>query len=283
LERSLEILRSHGHTVTVHPTAAPGDATRIARECAEAGADLILVAGGDGTIHEVVNGIAGSHVALAPLPAGTANVLCMELGLGGRMERVAERIGALVPVRVAAGLLETGAGVRRHFLLMGGVGLDAAVVHRVNPALKKKTGKFAYWVAGLAMAGGLLAEFDVVADAHTARCGFALASRVRNYGGDLTIARHASLRSDDFEFVLFEGRLPFRYVPYLVGVLLRCAHRLPGVTVLRGRSLLMQPAGAEPVYVQLDGELAGTLPARLSIVEDAITLLMPAEYSREST
>ncbi len=282
MERSLEILRGQGHTVTVHPTAAPGDATRIARECAGAGVDLILVAGGDGTIHEVVNGIAGSHVTLAALPAGTANVLCMELGLGGHMERVAERIATLVPVRVAAGLLESGANSRRHFLLMAGIGLDASVVHRVNPALKEKAGKFAYWVAGFGMVRGMLAEFDVVADGRSARCGFALASRVRNYGGYLSIARHISLCSDDLEFVLFKGRLPLRYVPYLAGVLLRCADRLPGVTVLRGRSLILEAAGAEPVYVQLDGELAGTLPARISIVEDAITILMPTEYARES-
>ena len=106
----------------------------------------------------------------------------------------------------------------------------------------------------------------------------ALASRVRNYGGDLTIARNASLRSNEFELVMFAGRTALHYVPYLTGVLLRAAHLLPGVTILRGRELDLRAVQDGPVYIQIDGELAGTLPARVEIVDDAITLLMPAGY-----
>jgi diacylglycerol kinase family enzyme len=261
----------------VHPTTGPGDATEIARKYAFGDADLILVAGGDGTINEALNGMIGSAVPLAPLPAGTANVLCMELGLGGRMERVAGRIGALTPVRLSTGLVHSQSG-SRHFLLMGGIGLDAQVVNNLHLGLKRATGKFAYWVAGLGMVVRRLAELDVVIDGKTTRCSFALASRVRNYGGDLTIARNASLRKNDFELVMFSGRTAFHYVPYLTGVLLRAAHLLPGVTIVRGRELELRAVESEPVYIQIDGELAGTLPARIEIVDDAVTLLMPAEY-----
>ncbi len=261
----------------MHATTGPGDATEIARKYAFGDADLILVAGGDGTINEALNGMIGSTVPMAPLPAGTANVLCMELGLGNRMERVAARIDALKPVRLSTGLLRNQCG-SRHFLLMGGIGLDAQVVNNLHAGLKRATGKFAYWVAGFGMVARRLSELDVVVNGTTTRCSFALASRVRNYGGDLTIARNASLLCNDFELVMFAGRTAFRYLPYLTAVLLRAAHVLPGVTILRGREIELRAVESGPVYIQIDGELAGTLPARIEIVDDAVTLLMPAEY-----
>ena len=87
------------------PTSAPGDATRIACRAVAEGADLILVLGGDGTINEAVNGMVHSKAALGILPAGTANVLAMELGLGSRLDRAIERLLNSVERRVAVGKL----------------------------------------------------------------------------------------------------------------------------------------------------------------------------------
>ena len=144
----MEILNQEGHNVTAAPTTGPNTAGAMARAQIAGGADLIVVAGGDGTINETAEGMIGSEVPLGVLPAGTANVLATEMKLGGNLERVARRLGELRPRRISLGYIACDGGkVSRHFLMMAGVGLDAHVVSQVNPALKARTGKFAYWVA----------------------------------------------------------------------------------------------------------------------------------------
>jgi diacylglycerol kinase (ATP) len=123
------------------PTEGPATAASIARRCIQRGADLILAAGGDGTINEVANGMVHSNVPLGILPAGTANVLANELALGNTMERAAKSMDECVPERIALGLLSTPTAEPRHFLLMAGAGLDAEIVNDINPGLKDVLGK----------------------------------------------------------------------------------------------------------------------------------------------
>lgn len=278
LQRSIRILKEAGCRVTAHPTTGPHDATRLAREAVCAKASLIVVAGGDGTINEALNGMAGSAATLAALPAGTANVLCRELGLGVRMERAAERLRTCEPVVVRVGLMETEAGSRRLFLCMAGVGVDAMVVRLVDGGLKQRTGKFAYWVASAGLLGARLPEFDARWDQGGGRFSFLLASRVRNYGGDLSIATRASLRRDDLEVVAFEGTNPLRYLNYFASVLFRRLDRMSGVKQTAATQLELWPAGGLLPPVQVDGEFAGLLPARISIAQEPVTLLMPRDY-----
>ena len=278
LHNSIRILEQAGCRITAHPTRGPHDATRLAREAARAKASLIVVAGGDGTINETLNGMADSAAALAALPAGTANVLCRELGLGTRMERAAQRLRACEPVAVRVGVLETEAGVRRLFLCMAGVGLDAMVVRRVDDGLKQRTGKMAYWVASAGLLSARLPEFDARWSQDGGRFSFLLASRVRNYGGDLSIATRASLRRDDLEVVAFEGSNPVRYLSYFAGVLFGKLDRMRGVRQTAATQLELSPAVGSPSPVQVDGEFAGLLPARISIAPQPVTLLMPRDY-----
>lgn len=275
----MSVLEEQGHAITPRPTGGPGDATQIAARCVSGGADLILAAGGDGTINEVANGMIGSKVPLGILPAGTANVLATETRLGSDPVGVASSFGALEPVRIAVGLLRAAAGAPpRHFLLMAGAGLDANIVAHLNPRVKRVLGKGAYWLAGWQSAFRRLEELDVECDGRRVRCSFALASRVRNYGGDLEIARGASLLHEHFELVLFEGANPLRFVKYFTGVLLGKAAGMRGVHVLKARCLMLQPAGRKSVHIQIDGEDAGTLPARVETAPDALTLLLPADF-----
>lgn len=271
-------LGAAGLSVHAQPTTGPGTAGEIARALVGRGADLILVAGGDGTVNEALDGMAGAAVPLGVLPAGTANVLGTEIGLGRDLERAAAYIGELEPVRVALGLLRRPEARPRHFLMMAGVGLDARVVTEVGPDLKRRWGKIAYWIAAFRLVGRRLAEFDVRAGALTRRCGFALAARVRNYGGDLEIARGASLLRRDFELVLLEGATASPYLKYFAGVATRTLGRMSGATILRAPALELSAAGGDPVPIQVDGEFAGHLPATIEIVEHALTLLVPPEY-----
>lgn len=279
LKEAESALRSAGHGVTMSPTKAAGHATELAREFTAKGADLVLAAGGDGTINEVLNGLAGSRTALGVLPLGTANVLAMETGMSRDVAAAARAVSNLEPVRIAAGRLSAPDGARpRFFLMMAGAGLDAHIVATLDMNLKKKLGKVAYWIAGFSSLARRLEELDVVTTEGRQRCSFALASRVRNYGGDLEIALGASLLSDTLELMVFEGANPFRYLKYFTGVLLRRAGRLRGVRVMQTAGFELQPVNDAPVYIQLDGEACGTLPARVELVRDAVTLLLPPDY-----
>jgi diacylglycerol kinase family enzyme len=261
------------------PTTGPRTASAIARECLEKGADVILAAGGDGTINEIANGMIGNQTPLGILPGGTANVLSMELGLGGDMIRAAERLSSLSPERICVGLLEN-AQEQRHFVMMAGAGLDAMIVYNIDAKIKASLGKVAYWVGGFSQFGRALPEFQVRSNGHNVRCSFALASRVKNYGGDLSIARNASLFSDQFEVVLFQGGHSWPYMKYLLGVVTNRLTNMRGVEILQTQSLEMECASDPGIYVQVDGEFAGRLPVRLSIVPNALTLLIPDEFRR---
>jgi diacylglycerol kinase (ATP) len=275
----VEILKQDGHSVTVAPTTGPNTAGAIARARIGGGADLILVAGGDGTINEAAEGMIGSPVPLGILPTGTANVLATELKLGGNLETVARGLGELRPRRISVGYVTCDGGrVARHFLLMAGVGLDAHVVYRVNAALKARTGKFAYWVAGWSLLGKRLAEFDVEIAGERRKCSFALLSKVRNYGGDFEIARSVTLLHDEFEVILFEGGAATRYVKYFAGMAFNRLSGMRGVTVLRADRVTISAADGRRAFVQIDGEIGGTLPAEIRIVPNAITLLVPDGY-----
>jgi YegS/Rv2252/BmrU family lipid kinase len=278
LHRTVEILERSGHGVRALPTTGPGAAGSIARQCIDEGADLILAAGGDGTINEVVNGMIHSSVPLGILPGGTANVLAMELGLGTKMERAARMVGQCLPERIAVGLIQNEAYPGgRHFLLMTGAGLDAHIVYHMSAGWKAALGKVAYWTGGFAQLGRRLPEFETRIGERRVRASFALASRVRNYGGDIEIARTVSLLEDRFEVVLFEGKNAFPYLRYLLSVLTHRLDRTRGVHVLQATELQMEE-GAERIYVQVDGEFAGWLPAQLKIVPDSLTILTPPGF-----
>ena len=249
----------------------------------DSGADLILVAGGDGTINEVINGVAPSRVPVGIVPAGTANVLACELGISRRYQQAVHSIPQCVQERVALGRLRNAEGEERFFLMMVGVGLDAEIVYNINATLKAWTGKFAYWVGGFSHLLKYLSQFDTTVQGRTVRCGFALASRVKNYGGDLEIARGANLLEDDFEAVLFQGRNPIRYMVYFLGVVAGLHPRMKGICVERARRMEFSAPGDARIYIQVDGEFAGHLPASIEIVPDALSLLVPADFRNRTS
>jgi diacylglycerol kinase (ATP) len=282
LERARAILQTRSRDVSRYETVGPKTAGEIARECIAGGADLIVAAGGDGTINEVVEGMTGSQVPLAILPAGTANVLANEIGLGGRMEQAAEKLPQCVVRRVPVGRLTMEGSAKPHqFLMMAGAGLDAHIVFHLDPVLKAKFGKLAYWAGGGKQFLRRLEEFEVEVNGQKHLSSFALISKVRNYGGDFEIASQVRLEDEEFEVVLFEGPNPWRYLIYLAGVAIKQAARLPGVRVYRANEITMRPLMGDDVHLQVDGEYAGRLPAHVTVVRDSLSLLVPPAYGRK--
>jgi len=253
------------------PTSGAGDGTNLAREAIVQGADLILVLGGDGTVNEVIQAMAHTGIPMGVLPGGTANVLAMELGLGSRPEVAAERIATSQPRAIALGRVNGAKLGSRYFLLMCGAGLDAMVVYHVSPGLKAVAGKLAYWLAGFGHFFRSVGQLEVRLDGQVYPCGFALVSRVANYGGDLEIASGASLTRDDFEVVLFEGSNSLRYAWYMLGVAARRVHTMRGVRVMPAHRVeILSDAPA-----QIDGEYLGRQSLCIEIVPGAMNLLLP--------
>ncbi len=279
LQRSIELLDAKGINVDSIATTGPGHAAEIARSAVQRGADLILVAGGDGTINEAVNGMAHSDVPLGILPAGTANVLANELGIGNSMERAAGVLANTTHERIALGsILSEAEFSPRYFLMMAGAGLDADIVYHLNPQLKEALGKVAYWIGGFSKVGQRIPEFTVQADGRHYRASFALLSRVRNYGGDLEIAPTISLLDDEFEMVLFEGESSLGFLKYMLAVVAHRQRSMRGITILRTRQAEFSAPEDSKIHMQVDGEYAGLAPARVEIVPHALTLLVPPEF-----
>jgi diacylglycerol kinase (ATP) len=278
LQRSIDALAAQDIEAILIETTGPNSASAQARQQIEAGCELIIAAGGDGTINEVASGMLNTGVPLAILPGGTANVLAREMKLPMNALRAAEGLRGMTPVRISTGSLRRDQQEQRTFLCMAGAGLDAEIVCNVDLDLKASFGKLAYYLGGFGQVFRPLSEFEVIVDGKKFEASFALISRVRNYGGDLEIAKGASLLRDDFEVVLFRGKQSFQYLPYLVGVALGQTARLAGCSVLRGHTVTCHAAGDKDVFAQVDGELAGKLTVTAEINPQALTLLMPAEY-----
>ena len=157
VEQAGRILKQAGIATELAPTTGPQAATKMARQAVEQSRDLVIGCGGDGTINEIVNGLAGSNVPLALLPAGTANILAKELCVPWDIPHAARLIPSGVVRRIALGLAVPALDhlytslprAGRYFLCVAGAGPDGAIVNNVDEILKKNAGVVAYWVEGL--------------------------------------------------------------------------------------------------------------------------------------
>ena len=275
LDRATHLLDAYGIRIVRIPTTGAGSATALAREQVAAGRDLIIACGGDGTVNEVVNGMAGSRVPLALLPAGTGNVLAKELGLPWDIWRAAEYIPAGEVRRIALGR----AG-ERYFICMAGVGVDANTVYRLSVKTKLSLGMLAYWIESFRQ----LLEyefplFSVRVEGQSFQAALLIASRTKNYGGPVQLTRRADLFSDEFEVCLFQRRNRFLYLLYFLALQAGLLERFRDVRFLRTRRVEAQP-GEQRIQVQVDGELAGALPMDFVIVPEALSLLVPRSGGR---
>ncbi len=271
LQRAVALLGVYGLRTELIPTAGPESATALARQAVAAGCDLVIVSGGDGTINEVVNGLADSAVPLAVLPAGTGNALARELELPWDVWRAAEYIPRAVVRRIALGRAGT-----RYFIAMAGAGADANIIYRLSRLAKLRWGMLSYWLEGLRQwACYDFREFDVEVNGETLAASLLVLGRATNYGGPVQITAGADLLGDDFEVAVFPRRPRVFYLLYLLAQFAGLLKRCPRVRFLRTRRIVARPREGR-VYVHADGELIGELPMEFTVVPDALSLLLPA-------
>jgi diacylglycerol kinase (ATP) len=280
LDKARRIFRDAGIETELQNTSAPGEATVMAFRAVEELRELVIVCGGDGTVNEVVNGLACSQVPLAVLPAGTANVLAKELGLPRSLPRAAERLVRAPYRRIALGLAipEKSSGEPRYFLSVAGAVADGALVSAVRPEIKLKAGILAYWQEGLRQ----LTKYDfpmfrtsMAGNAIDIDASLVIVGRTKHYGGPFKITTEADLLQPEFELAFVTTRSAWRYLAYLP---LIWAGKLRGaryVQFFKTNSLQCESNSASHVQIQVDGEPAGRLPVEFRIVPDALTLAIP--------
>ncbi len=259
IDQAMGILARHGIEPQLLETAGPVDASLFAaRICREQTSPLIIVAGGDGTVNGVLNGLEPGKAALAVLPVGTANVLARELGIAS-LEDAAVRIARGETKAATAGCVE-GKGWRRLFILMAGVGFDGAVVAGVRLPEKRRFGKVAYLLSAVrCLRQGERDRLRVVAGGRTIGCHTVIVCNAAHYGGGVRIAPGADLFRPDLRAVcITQGG---------AGPLVRLAARLlagrkpdmRGVETVTAQEFTID--GTRPV--QLDGDPFGSAPVTI--------------------
>jgi len=285
LEEARRILAAAGIDADLRPTSAPGHAGEIAAQAISAGSQLIIACGGDGTLNEIVNGMPGSKVPVALLPAGTANILAKELRIPWNIPRAAALIPRGIPTRIALGLITQHASSatqnasredKRYFIVVAGAGADGALVHALNPSVKQRTGVLAYWMEGLRqLVQYKFPQFRVTTSEKEIVATLVIVGRTKHYGGPFRITTGADLFANEFELALFCSQSALRYLLYLPACWMGRLHRLRDVHFTKASSLRCEGMGASPIYAQVDGEASESLPVTFSIVPDALTLIVP--------
>lgn len=255
-----------GVEVELIPTSGPGSATGLAREAVARGATRIVVAGGDGTINEALNGFAVGETELAIIPAGTANVLAIELGVPLNV-RDASRIA----VRGKASAIDLGVAGDRYFALMAGAGFDALAIKNLNPVLKKTIRQASFPVSGIkTFIKEDLPLLRVTAPGHEAEGYFVVASNSRYYGGHFGPTPDASITDGLLDIcVLREKSFPAMAEFWLRAL---TSSKLDEVRAdyFRTEELEISCPSGEQVLVQTDGDLIGELPMSFSVLPGAL-------------
>jgi YegS/Rv2252/BmrU family lipid kinase len=230
----------------------------------------VVAAGGDGTINEVVNGLADSALPLAVMPLGTGNVLANEIGLPRNPERVAE-----IAVAGAARPIWIGEVAGRRFVMMAGIGFDAAVVAGLDLALKRRVGKLAFVkeiIAQLWHHGAC--RYSVSCEGADHLPASAVIANGRFYAGRFVLAPAARLDDPALQLVLFMSTGRLAMIRYLLAMALGRVHRLPDVRIVRTARLTV--AGPVGAGVEADGDIVATLPVTISVGTRPLWLIQPA-------
>lgn len=252
---------------------APGEAARAAvRRACEGGADLVVAAGGDGTLHEVVNGAVQTSAIVALLPMGTGNDFARATGLPRDPLQAADvvRTGVVAPV-------DLGRLGEEWFVNVAACGFDATVGERINRGYRHLRGTAAYLAAVVETLWRYRAtDMKVRVDDQTVEIRAMLCAVANgiSYGGGMRIAPDARWDDGLLDVCIVRecGRAEFLLAFPKV---FRGAHRdHPKVMMLRGRQVHVE--SRPPVPVLVDGEMCGETPARFSVLPGALRLLLPA-------
>src|SRR6266851_6337420 len=271
LDEARRIFSSSGIETQLAETRGPGDATEIAHRASAEGRQLVIACGGDGTLNEIVNGLAtqqnGHRVPLALLPGGTANILAKELDLPWDIPKAAEKLVHGTVKEIALGLatpLEQ-PEKKKYFLSVAGAGPDGMIVYSLDLGLKARLGILAYWWQGAREVFRYkFPHFRVVIGDQELLASLAIVSRTKNYGGPFKITTRADLFEDQFEVMALTTQSGLRYLSYLPTLWMGNLRGTAGVHFHKADTVVCEPLDKNPLYAQVDGEPLARLPVEFT-------------------
>lgn len=291
IAKVVAVLQGAGIEVKVIATESPESAGFQAQEAVHDGFDTILACGGDGTVHETLQQLVGGSAALGVIPMGTANALATDLGLPANPVKAVTMLLAAEPVRVSVGQVFyralDGQSRSRYFVVAAGVGADGLFFSRLDSRLKQRLGYLLYLIealrlwathtfpifsAAFAQTGGTTPRVEEVTQI--------LAVRISNFGGLVhNLAPGAAIGNENLHVIAFKTRSRLRYLRFMVAVWFR-RHTYSNTIELVDCSAVecaALAASKEQSFVEADGELLGTLPVRIEVVPQSLTLLIPSK------
>ena len=289
VETAQAVLRSAGIDASMAPTE-PGNAARgqVKQAIAE-GCDTVFACGGDGTVHDLLQGLVGTEAALGIIPLGTANSLAHDLRLPLSPMNAAKAALQADARRIAVGKISYSdfnkSRSSRYFTVTVGIGVDAHLFYKLNAAAKRRLGMAAYYVKATHLwlthpMKHFAVDFVENGESKHAEVSQLLAVRIQDFGGVLReLAPGASLQRADLRLVLFRTRSRAAYLRYITRGLLGTRWKVPGIELLHSSGatcqMLASASESSRILVEADGELLGTLPAEIGVVPDAVTILTP--------
>lgn len=259
----------------IFETTHPGHARELAAESIS-GFDVIAGIGGDGTINEIINGLAdsSSQTPLLPVPAGTANVVARELGLPLTIDGAAKMLGGYSVRKIDLGLVHS-----RRFAMCAGVGFDANIVRKVSQ-WRGANGitMFDYVVPFFEeLFSYPFPQMEVIVDGQVActDCTFAVIGNMRQYGGPFGFFNDAEVDDGYFEICCFRGRSWLSLLSLGVKTLLRILRSSDQALILKGRDIKINCQ--EKVAMQVDGDCGECLPAHFEVLPKAVGFCVPGD------
>ena len=283
------ILRGAGVEVKVIATEGSESAGMQAQEAIREGCDTILACGGDGTVHEALQGLVGGSAALGVIPMGTANALAADLGMPSSAARAAKMLLTAAPVRISVGRVfyrdREGGSRSRYFVVAAGIGADAHFFSTLDSGLKRRFGYGAYLVEAFRLWATYNFPIFTAALMETGsdtprveQVSQLLAVRIGNFGGAVhKLVPNASIQNSNLSVIAFTTRNRWRYLRFMGAVMAR-RHSFGGqIELVDCASVECRDLedAAVPSFVEADGELLGTLPVRIEGVPQSLTLLIP--------
>lgn len=268
VKKAIAILEGLGASIQPLETTGPGSAIELAREAVAAGPRRLIVAGGDGTINEAINGMAGSGVELAILPMGTANVLAIELGIPARLKEACR-----IAFSGQTGTIDLGLAGKRYFALMAGFGFDALVIKNINPILKKSIRRAAFPIAGVVTYLKTdLPLLTVKTPEGEVEGYFVVAANSRYYGGRFGLTPEASMSDGLLDICVLKKNSFAEMVNFWLQALKSGTLDREQAEYLRVSDVEITCPAGEHVPVQTDGDVIGELPMRVSVAPVALKI-----------
>jgi diacylglycerol kinase (ATP) len=272
IEKVHAFLASKGADFRILRTEGGGDAVIMAREAALKGADTVVAVGGDGTIHEVANGLAGTGTRLAIVPGGTGNVFARELGLPASVEGCLSLLTEGRTISVPLGKAND-----RFFVLLGSAGFDAEVVEQMNHRQKNRLGIAAYVLVGIRhFFRPPQPLWLYLPERERIEVQAVIVARGRKYGGNVTVAPDGNIEGNSFHVVALLRKGRWGLAKFTFDLLLGRHGRSRHVMIRQTTSVTVR--SGIPSAAQVDGEYLGPLPVNFTMTDVPLRIVVPKEF-----